>query len=158
MTPSPAHSATVPYAEPSTGRHSAGDHAHPDELGAYLKVFTALMVLLAATVGAYYIPFEKLEIGGHDLGFVNTVVALIIATVKASLVMLVFMHLRHSTRLTWVIAAAGFVFLSIMITFTFLDYQSRGSIKENRFDPPGKGYESQVLQERAKTLDETPGW
>jgi caa(3)-type oxidase subunit IV len=99
-----------------------------------------------------------IHIGDHDLGFVNTVVALTIATIKASLVMLVFMHLRHSTKLTWVISAAGFVFLGIMITFTFLDYQSRGTIKENSFGAPGKGYESQMLQERSKTLNETSGW
>jgi caa(3)-type oxidase subunit IV len=140
------HAATTPHTTAPAGDDG---HAHPDELGAYLKVFTALMVLLAATVGAYYIPFEKVHIGDHDLGFVNTVVALTIATIKASLVMLVFMHLRHSTKLTWVISAAGFV---------FLDYQSRGTIKENSFGAPGKGYESQMLQERSKTLNETSGW
>jgi hypothetical protein len=45
--------------------------------------------------------------------------------------MLVFMHLRHSTKLTWVISGAGFIWLSIMIVFTFADYLSRSSIPEN---------------------------
>ena len=41
------------------------------------------------------------------------------------------MHLRHSTRLTWVVAAAGFVFLSIMVLFLFTDYNSRKSVSES---------------------------
>ena len=58
-------------------------------------------------------------------------IALIIATIKVTLVMLVFMHLRHSTKLTWVIAGCGFIWLCIMITFTFADYNSRKWIPDN---------------------------
>jgi cytochrome c oxidase subunit 4 len=108
-------------------------HEHPDPLMAYLAVFVALLVLLACTVGAYYIPFEKWF--GEEWGFLNTMLALIIATIKASLVMLVFMHLRHSTRLTWVVAVVGFVFLCIMITFTFSDYLTRNTLKQSDSTP-----------------------
>jgi cytochrome c oxidase subunit 4 len=104
-------------------------HEQIDPLGAYIKVFVTLMVLLFATVGAYYLKFD--EWFGEKWGFINTMIALIIATVKVALVMLVFMHLRHSTKLTWVIAGAGFIWLCIMITFTFADYLSREAIPDN---------------------------
>jgi len=103
-------------------------HEHIDPRDAYLKVFAALMVLLFMTVGAYFLKFD--EWFGPQWGFINTMIALIIATTKTALVMLVFMHLRHSTKLTWVISGAGFIWLCIMITFTFADYMTRASIKE----------------------------
>jgi cytochrome c oxidase subunit 4 len=112
--------------------HSSEDHVDP--LKSYLVVFVALMVLLFMTVGAYYLKFD--EWFGPQWGFINTAIALIIATVKATLVVLVFMHLRHGTRLTWVIASTGAVWLCIMITFFFADYLSRADIPENA---PGAG-------------------
>lgn len=148
----------TPPSEPVEHPGGPNERHHGDELGAYIKVFVALLVLLICTYGAYFIPFEKAHIGSMDLGFMNTVVALIIATVKACLVMLVFMHLRHSTKLTWVIAASGFFFLSIMILFTFIDYQSRSSITENTFSPPTRSNESMVIQQDSKQLDQTMGW
>jgi cytochrome c oxidase subunit 4 len=110
--------------------HSSHDHGDP--LKAYLAVFGTLMILLFITVGAYFIPFEKIKTGDHgDLGWVNTAVALVIATTKTLLVVLFFMHLRHSTRLTWVVASAGFVFLGIMILFFFTDFNSRKMVSES---------------------------
>ena len=113
-------------------RHKDYDEHHEeiDPLRAYLAVFVALMVLLALTLGAYYIPFEEIPPKG-TFDFMNTVIALTIASTKALLVMLIFMHLRHATRLTWVIASAGFIWLFIMISFTFADYLSRHAISES---------------------------
>jgi cytochrome c oxidase subunit 4 len=117
--------------------HAHGDHGghpdHGDPLMAYLVVFVALMVLLVLTLVVYTIPFEKIANG--QFAFMNTFIALLIASTKALLVMLVFMHLRHSTKLTWVIAGAGFVWLCIMISFTFADYMSRGAIHESMTQP-----------------------
>ncbi len=114
------------------------DHADhgEDSVGVYVAVFIALLVLLGLTLAAYYIDFSQREIGGMKLDFLNTVIALTIASIKALLVMLFFMHLRHSTKLTWVIAAAGFVWLAIMVSFTFADYLSRKAIPENWAQPP----------------------
>jgi cytochrome c oxidase subunit IV len=112
-------------------------HEHVDPLKTYIIVFVTLMLLLFLTVGAYFIPFEKL---GEQWGFLNTALALIIATIKASLVVLVFMHLRHGTKLTWVIASTGFLWLCIMITFFFADYLTRQSIPESwHSSSPGAG-------------------
>jgi cytochrome c oxidase subunit 4 len=92
-------------------------HGHSiPSVWAYVGVFTALMVLTAITVGAAMI----------DLGRLNTPVALIIAGTKASLVMWIFMELRHSSSLTRTVALTGIVFLTIMLVLTFSDYFGRG--------------------------------
>ncbi len=133
---SSSHSPALAYETPSGTGHGSGHDAgaHADPLMSYIAVFVALLVLLAMTVGAYYLPFEKWF--GDNWGFLNTMVALIIASVKASLVMLVFMHLRHGTRLTWVIAVSGFMWLCIMVTFTFSDYLTRNSISKEPVRQP----------------------
>lgn len=64
-----------------------------------------------------------------DLGALNNVVMLLIACTKASLVILFFMHVRWSTRLTWVVVASGFFWLLIMFTLTMSDYLTRGWVE-----------------------------
>src|ERR1051326_7948203 len=61
-----------------------------------------------------------------DLGALNNVVMLLIACTKASLVILFFMHVRWSSRLTWVVAASGFFWLLILFGLTMQDYLTRG--------------------------------
>lgn len=82
----------------------------------YFLVWAALMVLLFLTWGMAQI----------DLGPFNIVVALCIAILKMSLVVLIFMHVRQSPPLTWIFVAAGFIWLLIMIDLTLSDYLSRG--------------------------------
>ena len=60
-----------------------------------------------------------------DLGRFNAIVALTIAVIKALLVVLYFMHLRYSSRLTWIFVGAGFFWLLIMIVLTLSDYMTR---------------------------------
>jgi cytochrome c oxidase subunit IV len=79
-------------------------------------VFAALLVLTALTTTIAFI----------DLGRLNVFVALTIAVVKASLVLLYFMHLRYSPRLTLVAVAIAFFWLGIMILLTMSDVVSRG--------------------------------
>jgi cytochrome c oxidase subunit 4 len=136
---------------------------HADPLKTYIAVFASLMVLLFLTVGAYFLDFERFHVGEHTLGWVNTLIALLIAGVKTSLVVLFFMHLRHSTRLTWIVAAAGFVFLCIMVLFTFSDYLSRNavseSVREAQVDPQTATHANgeALLQEIPNQVN-TPGW
>ena len=83
------------------GSSHGGAHAAEHEHGGpalYTKTLLALLVLTGITVGAAYI----------DLGSGNVVVALIIATIKASLVALFFMHLRWEKPVNAIIAVAGF--------------------------------------------------
>ena len=89
---------------------------HIVSLWIYFSVFGALLMGTAATVGAAYI----------DLGRFNIVVALAIACVKASLVVLFFMHIFYSSKLTKTIVVAGFSTLLIMFFFTAADLIARG--------------------------------
>jgi len=89
-------------------------HVAPKSL--YYLVFAALMVGTALTVGIAFV----------DLGPLNNVLMLGIAMTKALLVVLFFMHVRWSTRLTWVVAASGFVWLLILFGLTMQDYLTRG--------------------------------
>jgi cytochrome c oxidase subunit IV len=84
----------------------------------YFLVFAALIVLTLATW----------LVAQVDLGWANDVVALTIAVIKAMLVLLFFMHVRYSTRMTALTAVAGFFWLAILIGLTMADYASRGHI------------------------------
>ncbi len=81
----------------------------------YYLVAAALMVLLGITVGAALVP----------LGPFNVLVALAIAVTKALLVVLYFMHVKYNTRLTWVFASGGVLWLLIMIILTMGDFFAR---------------------------------
>jgi cytochrome c oxidase subunit 4 len=91
----------------------------------YLAVFTALVVLTAATV-----KIASYDLGEPEVAFgvrvpLNTIAALAIALLKATLVVLYFMHVRHSPRLIWVVVGAAVVFLLILLGFPAIDYWSR---------------------------------
>ena len=65
----------------------------------------------------------------YDLGPLNPIVAVSIACIKGSLVVLYFMHVRYSDKLTWVIVITGFGWLAVLIVLTLSDYFSRGWFK-----------------------------
>jgi cytochrome c oxidase subunit 4 len=92
----------------------AQEHAHPTPK-LYIGIILTLMSL---TVATWLIAFV-------NLGIFNPVVALTIAVIKAVLVILFFMHVRYSSRLTMVTVGAGFFWLMIMITLSLSDYLSR---------------------------------
>ena len=89
-------------------------HVAPKSM--YYAVFAALMVGTALTVGVAFV----------DLGAFNNVLMLGIAITKALLVILFFMHVRYSTRLTKLTAIGGFLWLAILISLTLGDYLTRG--------------------------------
>ena len=77
----------------------------------YLAVYGVLVLLTGVTVMISYV----------DLGLMNVVVALLIASVKASLVALFFMHLKSEDRLVWGFALTPIVFLSLIMFGTLID-------------------------------------
>jgi cytochrome c oxidase subunit 4 len=79
-------------------------------------VYVVLITLTAVTVGAAFL----------DLAFLSTPVALSIASIKALLVMLYFMELRHSPKLVWIVVGNGMFWLTVMIMLTMSDMISRG--------------------------------
>lgn len=99
----------------------AAAHAHDaaGEAKVYLKTLITLLILTALTVGAAGIHFGS--------GSANIVIALSIASIKATLVVLFFMHIRHDRPLNGLIAATGFLFLGIFMMFTLIDVDNRES-------------------------------
>ena len=95
--------------------HVATPH-HVPTTRLYLVVFGILILGTILTVA----------VAKFDLGALNNVVMLTIAITKATFVVLYFMHVRWSSRLTWIIVIASFFWLLIMFVFTMMDYESRG--------------------------------
>ncbi|MGH9321430.1 MAG: cytochrome C oxidase subunit IV family protein [Vicinamibacteria bacterium] len=95
--------------------------------GAYVAVFLLLWSLTAITVLVAHL----------DLGGLSTPAALLIASIKALLVVAFFMHLRFSDRLVWVFASAGFLWFFLLVSFVMMDVRTRGDVREDPFtDPP----------------------
>ena len=107
----------------ATESHTAGHHGHghAHEEGAvhahiastqfYVGIFVALVILTVITVKVSY----------YDFGSANTVIALLVATMKASLVAAFFMHLRYDRLFNTLAFLAAFLFLAIFILFTYDD-------------------------------------
>jgi cytochrome c oxidase subunit IV len=95
--------------------HSAsGEHIVSPKL--YLGIFGFLMLMTFLTVFAASI----------DLGWANPVVALVIATMKATTVILFFMHVKYSPRMTQLVIISALFFLALLLGLTLTDYLSRG--------------------------------
>ena len=82
----------------------------------YYAIFGALMVLTAVTVAVAFV----------NLGALNFPVAIAIAITKATLVVLFFMHVKYSSRLTKMIVGDGVLLPDDMLGLTMTDYLSRG--------------------------------
>ena len=89
--------------------------SHIVPLRTYYLIFLTLMVCTGITVAVAFV----------DLGPLNIVVAMTIAVLKATLVVLFFMHVKYSTRLTWVVVTGSVFWLGILLTLTFSDYLTR---------------------------------
>lgn len=117
--------------------HDGGDvHAHISPFGFMVAIFGALIVLTVVTVGASY----------FDFGSANLIVAILVATTKASLVATFFMHLKYDKAFNATIFVMSFVFLGLLLYFTSLDIGTRGTydpdngavvLPKNGFAAPG---------------------
>lgn len=81
----------------------------------YYRVFAALMALLVVTIGVSFI----------DMGIFNWVAAVTIAVVKASLVIMYFMHVKYGTHLSWMVATMGVLWFLILVVLTLSEYLAR---------------------------------
>jgi cytochrome c oxidase subunit 4 len=81
----------------------------------YYVIFGILLLCTYLTV----------QIAYFDLGILNTVAALTIAVFKATLVVLFFMHVKYSTRLTWAVVIGSVFWLAILLSLTLSDYTTR---------------------------------
>src|SRR5215212_2592278 len=96
--------------------HGIAGHGHVSPKSTYYTIFGALMVLTALTIGVAFV----------HLGRLNFPVAIAIAITKATLVVLFFMHVKYSSRLTKMVVGMAFFFLGILLLLTMTDYLSRG--------------------------------
>jgi cytochrome c oxidase subunit 4 len=90
------------------------DHIVPKRV--YYTIFAILILCTLLTV----------LVASVDLGALNIVAALTIAVFKASLVVLYFMHVKYSTRLTWAVVVGSVFWLGILLVLTMSDYLTRG--------------------------------
>jgi cytochrome c oxidase subunit 4 len=98
------------------GEERVSEHSeHIVSPAVYAAIFTALMVGTGMTVWAAF----------QNFGQFNIVIALGIATTKATLVVLYFMHARYSTRRTQLVIVCSVFWLAIMLALTLSDYQTR---------------------------------
>src|SRR3954470_18548703 len=98
------------------GHSASGVHVpHILPLKTYYKVFSVLIFLTVLTVAASRV----------DFGIMNTVIAFAIASVKAGLVMAIFMHLKYDNMLNRVIIGSAVFFLIVLYFFCFIDEASR---------------------------------
>lgn len=89
---------------------------HVVSLKANIAVWLALLVLTGVTAGVAFI----------DLGPFNTIVALVIATIKALLVVMIFMHVKYaSDRLTKVVLISALFWLFLLLGLSLADYTTR---------------------------------
>ena len=102
------------------------EHEHTEHIvppGIYLTIILTLLALTGATVWAAYV----------NLGPFNIVLALAIATLKATLVVLFFMHAKYVPKRTQLVIIAGIFWLALLLFMTLSDYFSRMDYRGIRF-------------------------
>jgi cytochrome c oxidase subunit 4 len=111
-------------------------HAHISSVPFYVAVFLGLLFLTGMTVGQSYV----------DLGKLNIVLVVLIATLKASLVVTFFMHLKWDNKFNVLIFLSTIFFIGVFFAYTMNDTNNRGEL-----DP------DQNVKVWAKTGEEAPG-
>ncbi len=116
--------------------HDEHEHSHGG-LKIYATVLATLLVLTVITVAASY----------FDFGSANIVIAILIATIKASLVALFFMHLKDDKPVNGMLLVSCFLFLGLLLTFCLLDIDNRnvespsGKARFRPQGPPSMGFD-----------------
>lgn len=128
---------TAQHASANHGNHDDGAvHAHVSSIPFYVAIFLGLLFLTGMTVGQSYV----------DLGKLNIVLVILIATMKASLVVTFFMHLRWDSKFNTLIFLSTLFFIGVFFAYTMNDVDRRGDL-----DPDQN---MRVLQ---KTGEDAPG-
>jgi cytochrome c oxidase subunit 4 len=114
--------ATTPHTpQTHSGQHGEGHHGHISR-GIYYRVFGTLMFLMILTVAAWWVEKNVFEMPG----WLAVTIAMSIAIAKTVLIVIYFMHVKISSKMTQLYAAAGFVWLLILFVITMGDYLARG--------------------------------
>jgi cytochrome c oxidase subunit 4 len=111
------HSTTL-EAPHAAHAHQEGHHGPKNPVRIYILTLTTLLILTVITVA----------VAQFDLGEANVFAAIAIATVKATVVALFFMHLLHDKPMNSIILCTAFVMLGILLMFCFMDSGTRLNI------------------------------
>lgn len=103
------------YHDPSNVTNPEHNEHHIVGPSTYLTIYVTLLILTAVTVGAAFV----------EMGFLNPIIAVAIAVVKATIVILWFMHMKYQTKLLKLTISAGVFTFLILIAMTLSDYMSR---------------------------------
>ena len=98
---------------------ASSHHPHTIEKSTYLKILIALIVLTAITVAVSRV----------DFGVWNLVVAMLVASIKAGLVTLFFMHLKYENKVTWLYVLFPIILLFFMIGGVYSDNPMRVKVE-----------------------------
>lgn len=119
-----------------TAAHGSAGHGHADHgygphhvtpSSTFLAVLLTLLFLTIITVAASRV----------DFGSANLLIAMLIASVKASLVIAIFMHVKWDTPINKIVFLSSFLFLSLLFLFTLADQATRGRANPgNRIKAP----------------------
>jgi len=93
-------------------------HHHIIPIPVYVGVLLVLLIGTVITVAVAHV----------DFGAMNTVIAILVATIKAAFVLAFFMHLKYDNMLNRVIFGSGFFFLMLLIAFSAADIFTRASV------------------------------
>ena len=110
-----SQAAHAPATHANAGHGHAEHKHHVCSIGLFAKVFLALIVLTAVTVWS----------SRMDFGSLNMPIAMVIASIKAALVMTFFMHLKYDTAMNQIAIISSFLFLALLFLFTLGDLTTR---------------------------------
>jgi cytochrome c oxidase subunit 4 len=102
------------------GHDDGAVHAHISSVKFYIGILAALMVFTLLTVG----------VASIELGKLNLVVAVVIASMKATLVVLFFMHLKYDNKFNATMLVCGLLFIGVFFAYTLNDTDTRGALDE----------------------------
>jgi len=118
------------------GKDDGAVHAHVSSATFYVAIFSALVFLTITTVGQSY----------FDLGRLNIAIVVLIASMKASLVVAFFMHLRWDSKFNALMFISGLAFIGVFFAYTMNDTERRGDLDAD-----------QNVHVLPKTGEEAPG-
>ncbi|MDP3276691.1 MAG: cytochrome C oxidase subunit IV family protein [Deltaproteobacteria bacterium] len=104
------------------------NHAHAHDDGKVHAHISSLPFMVAIFGTLIFLTFVTVKVSYFDFGSANTAIAMLIATLKASLVAVFFMHLKYEKRFYSFIFVMSFVFLGVMFFLTLDDISTRGTV------------------------------
>lgn len=123
-----ATTTNAPAHEDGHGHDATHDHHDDGRVHAHVSSFPFLVGIFATLI---FLTFVTVAVSYFDFGWANTLVALVVASIKAGLVSAFFMHLRHEKGFNSVIFLLSFVFLALFLLFTLDDLGTRGKVDPN---------------------------